>query len=78
MQDLAYLASSGNYEEKYGPYPKAGNSVVKKYESAKISFIKTSGFIPVLGSKLQYGGMAHPHLPQTYYLIAKNNFVRLT
>lgn len=23
------------------------------------------------------GGMAHPHLPQTYYLIARNNFVAL-
>lgn len=24
------------------------------------------------------GGMAHPHLPQTYYLIARNNFVSLS
>lgn len=74
MQDLAYLASKGDYEKQYGSYPIVGNNVSKKYESAKNSFIRTSGFggnVPI------FGGMAHPHLPQTYYLIAKNNFVAL-
>ena len=32
-----------------------------------------------LGNKVPFiGGMAHPHLPQTYYLITKNNFVALS
>ena len=28
-------------------------------------------------NKITLPVMAHPHLPQTYYLIAKNNFVTL-
>ena len=75
MQDLAYLASKGDYKKQYEAYPILGNDVSRKYEAAKKSFIITSGFgnqVPIIG------GMAHPHLPQTYYLIAKNNFVGLT
>ncbi|MCJ1988090.1 lipase family protein [Lactococcus carnosus] len=83
MQDLAYLASIKDYEEKYGKkyvtipiengmnLLKVGSNVAPKYESAKFSFIRTSGQLPLIG------GMAHPHLPQTYYLIARNNFVAL-
>ena len=72
MQDLAYLASKKDYNNKYKTYPTIGNAVSNKYEGAKLSFIFTSGNIP------QVGGMAHPHLPQTYYLIARNNFVSLS
>ncbi|MDN6084821.1 MAG: hypothetical protein L0I51_05110 [Lactococcus plantarum] len=75
MQDLVYLVSSGHYEEKYGAYPKLGNNMSKKYESAKISFIKSSGNLSYEeknGDKVPIiSGMAHPHLPQTYYLIEK-------
>ena len=75
MQDLAYWASKGDYDKKYNSYPTAGNGVATVYKPAKISFIKTSG----LGGEIPiYGGMAHPHLPQTYYLIARNNFVALS
>ncbi|MCJ1988081.1 lipase family protein [Lactococcus carnosus] len=87
MQDLAYLASAGNYEkvydEEYLSIPnvnaikhlRLGNDVAVKYKAAKTSFIQTSGG----GGKMPiYGGIAHPHLPQTYYLIARNNFVPLS
>ncbi|QDJ27031.1 hypothetical protein BHS00_08055 [Lactococcus carnosus] len=81
------MASAGNYQKLYddiyvsipvsnGITPLVlGNDVASKYEAAKISFIKTSGG----GGKIPiYGGIAHPHLPQTYYLIARNNFVALS
>lgn len=70
MQDLAYLAA----KETLSLFPpKIGTDVAPKYEVAKASFAITSGPVPVI----KLGGMAHPHLPQTYYLIAKNNLVPL-
>lgn len=77
MQDLANLAGGK------GNYPILGQSVAPKYNFAKLSFIVTSGnatFIDKETGKKKFktlGGMAHPHLPQTYYLIARNNFVGL-
>lgn len=68
MQDLANL--EGGKEN----YPLLGQSVAPRYDFAKASFFASSSF----GNNLpMIGGMAHPHLPQTYYLIARNNFVAL-
>ncbi|WP_143464952.1 hypothetical protein [Pseudolactococcus carnosus] len=70
MQDLANIAG------KEKGYPVAGRLVAPRYTSAKLSFFATSGEVPGV-KDLGIGGMAHPHLPQTYYLIARNNFVAL-
>lgn len=61
MMDLASLAAE---ESRYF----LGEDVTFKYISAKTSFISTSGGTVILG------GMAHPHTPETYYLIARNDF----
>ncbi len=47
--------------------PTLGRDVKGKYATAKASFVASSG-------KVVLGGMTHPHMPQTYYLIAHNNF----
>lgn len=44
-----------------------GHDVKGKYASAKASFV-------VSGGKLVVGGMTHPHMQPTYYLIVRNNF----
>lgn len=43
-------------------------NVAPKYHSAKASFIISSGPVPVI----KIGGMTHPHLQETYYLISRN------
>lgn len=53
-----------------GTGPLLGHDVKGKYASAKASFVASSG-------KLVIGGMAHPHMQPTYYLIAKNDFAPL-
>lgn len=50
-----------------GTGPILGYDVRGKYVTAKQSFVASSG-------KLVIGGMEHPHLQETYYLIATNNF----
>lgn len=51
-----------------GVGPILGHDTKGKYASAKASFVASSG-------KVVVGGMTHPHLPITYYLIVYNNFV---
>jgi hypothetical protein len=51
-----------------GVGPRLGHDTKGKYASVKASFVASSG-------KVVVGGMTHPHLPITYYLIAYNNFV---
>jgi hypothetical protein len=46
-----------------------GFAVAPKYENAKLSFMVSSGKIPI--PKL--GGMEHPHWLESYYIIAKND-----
>jgi Mg-chelatase subunit ChlD len=70
MQDLAHLAAKENINPLLG---QIGQNVAPKYDLAKASFIVSSG--PVKFIKL--GGMGHPHLPHTYYLIAQNNLAPL-
>lgn len=65
MQMLSNIAS------RVGP--KTGHDVTGKYVAAKQAFILSSGQIPRLE---KIGGMAHPHLPITYYLIVYNDFVK--
>jgi hypothetical protein len=60
MQSLANMTT--------GVGPLLGHDVKGKYREAKASFVASSG-------KVVIGGMTHPHLPITYYLIAYNNFV---
>ncbi|MBE5878018.1 MAG: VWA domain-containing protein, partial [Lachnospiraceae bacterium] len=60
MQNLANMAS------KTGPL--TGYDTKGKYATAKASFIASSGFIP--GGLI--GGMSHPHMPATYYLMVHN------
>ena len=48
--------------------PKLGHDVAGVYADAKASFVASSGKLMVIG------GMEHPHMQPTYYLIAHNNF----
>ena len=50
-----------------GVGPMLGHDITGKYNDAKLSFIASSG-------KVVIGGMEHPHMQPTYYLIAKNDF----
>lgn len=60
----AYLMQSlSNMTTGIGPL--LGHDVKGKYASAKASFVASSG-------KLVIGGMTHPHMQPTYYLIARN------
>lgn len=63
MQDLANL-TTGKCAHLLG------HDVKGKYATAKASFIASSG-------KVVVGGMEDPHLPVTYYLIARNNFAAI-
>lgn len=65
MQNLANMAS------KTGPL--TGYDTKGIYAKAKASFIASSGFIP--GGFV--GGMTHPHMQPTYYLIAHNKVKEL-
>ena len=62
MQMLANMAS----DPTVGPM--TGHDVKGKYAKAKASFIASSGYVVI-------GGMTHPHLTITYYLIVYNNFI---
>jgi hypothetical protein len=44
-----------------------GYSLGTKYNDAKLSFVASSG-------KAVVGGMEHPHMQPTYYLIVRNDF----
>lgn len=50
-----------------GTGPMLGRDTKGKYAQAKTSFVASSG-------KLIIGGMTDPHMPPTYYLIARNDF----
>lgn len=63
-----FMQMLSNMTTEVGPI--AGRALSGKYNSAKISFALSSG-------KLVLGGMEHPHMPPTYYLIAENNFLPL-
>lgn len=62
MQSLANMTT--------GLGPLLGHAISGKYATAKNSFIASSG-------KVLVGGLAHPHMQPTYYLIAHNNFLPL-
>ena len=47
-----------------------GYTLGTKYNDAKLSFVASSG-------KVGVGGMEHPHMQPTYYLITRNNFLTL-
>ena len=47
-----------------------GYTLGTKYNDAKLSFVASSG-------KAVVGGMEHPHMQPTYYLIVRNNFAAL-
>ena len=49
-----------------GVGPLLGRDVKGKYNTALVSFVASSG-------KVVVGGMAHPHMQPTYYLLARNN-----
>lgn len=53
-----------------GVGPILGHDVRGKYATAKASFVASSG-------KVFVGGMTHPHMQPTYYLIARNDFLPL-
>ena len=53
-----------------GEGPLLGQDLSGKYNDAKMSFVAASG-------KVFIGGMEHPHMQPTYYLIAENDFLRL-
>ena len=55
--------------------PMIGRDMSGKYNKAKWKFIFSSGEPPL--EKLHVGGMYHPHMPLTYYLIARNDFKQL-
>lgn len=70
----AFLTQTiANMASKKGPL--LGRELSGKYADAKWSFIFSSGEKPL--EKLHIGGMYHPHMPLTYYLIAKNDFKHL-
>jgi len=63
----AFLTQTiANMASKKGPM--IGRDMSGKYNKAKWKFIFSSGAFPIIG------GMEHPHMPLTYYLIARNNF----
>jgi len=62
MQNLANLADKDE-ATKPGVYPRVGYDVRGKYARAIRLFINSSG-------ELLMGGMTHPHMTPTYYLIA--------
>ncbi len=62
MQNLANMACG------FGPM--LGYDTKGVYAKAKASFAASSGKIPIS----HLGGMTHPHMQPTYYLIARNNF----
>ena len=64
MQVLSNL-TTGNTDELLG------DKLNGKYNDAKLSFIASSG-------KVFVGGMEHPHMQPTYYLIAENDFLKLS
>ncbi|MBD5089968.1 MAG: VWA domain-containing protein [Clostridiales bacterium] len=66
MQNLANMAS--------GVGPTTGYRTNGKYDEAKKSFILSSGKV---WENCPVGGMTHPHMQPTYYLIAYNNFKKL-
>lgn len=77
MQTLANMASEVG--------PRTGRNLSGKYNSAKWSFIASSGEIKIkekaiiggkaiISEKAIVGGMTHPHMPITYYLIVNNDF----
>ena len=68
MQTLANMTT--------GVGPLLGRDVKGKYADAKSSFILSSGVIAPGGVAI-VGGITHPHLPVTYYLIAHNDFEKL-
>ena len=53
-----------------GVGPLLGHDISGKYNDAKLSFIASSG-------KVVIGGMEHPHMQPTYYLIARNDFLTI-
>ena len=53
-----------------GVGPLLGRDVKGKYNTALVSFVASSG-------KVVVGGMAHPHMQPTYYLLARNNVAPL-
>ena len=53
-----------------GVGPLLGQDLTGKYNDAKLSFVASSG-------KVVIGGMEHPHMQATYYLIVKNDFKTL-
>lgn len=50
-----------------GVGPLLGHDLTGKYNDAKLSFVASSG-------KVVIGGMEHPHMQPTYYLIVRNDF----
>lgn len=73
MQSIANIASSGDIEETYGygTMDLIGIDLKGKYREARWQFILGSGEMPLCGD-LQVGGMEHPHMPVSYYLICNN------
>ena len=62
MQSLANMTT--------GVGPLLGHAISGVYADAKNSFIASSG-------KVVIGGLTHPHMQPTYYLLAYNNFLPL-
>lgn len=54
-----------------GVGPMLGRDVAGRFADAKTAFVASSG-------KVAIGGMTHPHMQPTYYLIARNNFLPLS
>lgn len=66
----AFLTQTiANMASKKGPM--IGRDMSGKYNKAKWKFIFSSGEV---FSGIHVGGMYHPHMPLTYYLIVRNNF----
>ena len=59
MQTLANMVTSVG--------PLLGRDVAGRFADAKTAFVASSG-------KVVIGGMTHPHMQPTYYLIVRNNF----
>lgn len=67
MMDLVYITVPKNRGGKiHGTF---GYDVAEKYENAKWEFIH-SGIDSILHGQFAVGGMTHPHLPMSYYLIS--------
>ena len=65
--EMYQMIGEGAYRLYRGTWNLEEDILTGKYNDAKLSFVASSG-------KVVIGGMEHPHMQPTYYLIVRNDF----